>query len=108
MEIQNARRGDLYRGEIESIVVEEGWLKVRFAWVARSEGFPTLPTKWVKSSVLEYKICLGVFRAADIGPSGGGIGGDSRIFLESYAIGEIVVLFPPNGSKLDRSGVEDI
>ncbi|HEU0050910.1 MAG TPA: hypothetical protein VFQ60_02520 [Patescibacteria group bacterium] len=108
MEIQNSDDGYLYRGEIETIVVEENELRVKFAWLAKGEGFPPIPRKWVKDDRLDYTASLEIYAASDIGPSGHDVGGDSRICLSSFMAGETVILYPPNGSKLDPAKVEGL
>lgn len=106
MEIQNQGEGYLFRGEVESIAVEEGELRVHFAWLARGEGFPPVPNQWVKDDRPDYVASLEIYTASDIGPSAGG--GASRIHLNSSIVGETAVLYPPDGSKLDRSRVEGL
>lgn len=108
MEIQNEGEGYIYRGEVETIVVESDELVVKFAWVARGEGFPPLPKKWVKDDDLDYAASLEIYTVGDIGPGGPEVGGDSRLCLMSPITGETVVLYPPNGSKLDRAKVEGL
>jgi hypothetical protein len=100
MEIQNHNERYLYRGEIDSITVEDDLLQVTFAWLAKGEGFPPIPKKWVKDEKRDYVASLGVYIASDIG--------DGRLCLDSPIVGELVVLFPPNGSKLDPSKVEGL
>lgn len=106
MEIQNRGEGYLFRGEVETIVVEDNELRVRFAWLAKGEGFPPIPNKWVKNDRLDYVASLDIYSAGDIGP--GSDGGGNRLNLCSQIIGEVVVLFPPDGSKLDRSKIEGL
>ena len=108
MEIQNQNEGYMYRGEIETIAVENNELQVKFAWLAKGEGFPPLPKKWVKDDRLDYAASLEIYSASDIGSSGYDVGGDSRICLDSVIVGETVVLYPPNGSKLDPVKVEGL
>lgn len=105
MEIQNELEGHLYRGEVESIKVEGGKLHVRFAWLAKGEGFPPLPKKWVKSGQLDYLASLEIYSVNNIGP---GTEGGDRLCLRSLIIGELAVLFPPDGSKLDPAKVEGL
>ena len=105
MEIQNQGEGYLYRGEVESIAVENNELKVKFVWLAKWEGFPPLPKKWVKDDRLDYAASLEIYSASDIGA---GTEGGNRLCLQSGIVGETVVLFPPDGSKLDRAKVEGI
>ena len=108
MEIQNQNEGYMFRGEVKTIAVENNELKVRFSWVAKGEGYPPFPTKWVNEDNLDYGASLEIYSASDIGSSGDEVGGDSRLCLNSPIVGEIVVLFPPNGSKLDPAKVEGL
>ncbi len=108
MEIQNQNEGYLYRGEVETIAVENNELRVKFAWLAKGEGFPSLPNRWVKDARLDYAASLEIYSASDIGSSGHDVGGDSRISLNSFIVGETVVLYPPNGSKLDPAKIEGL
>jgi hypothetical protein len=108
METQNQNEGYLYRGEVEAIAVEDNELRVKFAWLAKGEGFPPIPQKWVKDDRLDYAASLYIYSASDIGSSGHDVGGDSRLCLDSFIVGETVVLYPPNGSKLDPSEVEGL
>jgi len=108
MEIQNEQEGYLYRGEIATIAVKDGELKVRFAWLAKGEGFPPLPHRWVRDDVLDYAASFMIYRVSDIGSSGGDVGGDSRLCLDSFINGETAILFPPNGSMLDPAKVEGL
>ncbi len=108
MEITNEGEEYLYRGEIETIAVKDGELQVQFSWLAKGEGFPPLPEKWVKDDRLDYKASLEIYSANNIGPSGGEVGGGDRICLTSPIVGETVVLYPPDGSKLDPAKVEGL
>ena len=100
MEIQNQNEGYLFRGEVATIAVENNELRVKFAWLAKGEGFPPLPKKWVKDDNLDYGASLEIYHASEIG--------DGRLSLNSPIVGELAVLFPPNGSKLDPSKVEGL
>lgn len=108
MEIQNAGEGYHYRGEIETIAVEEGELRVRFKWCAKGEGGPPLPDKWVNEENLDYGVSLEICAVSNIGPSGGDVGGGDRFSLNVPITGELVVLYPPDGSKLDPAKVEGL
>ncbi len=105
MEIQNTNEGYLYRGEIATIVVENNEILVRFAWLAKGEGFPPIPRNWVRHNVLDFVANLEIYSASDIGP---GSEGGNRLCLQSEIIGETIVLFPPDGSKLDRAKVKGL
>ena len=104
MEIQNSGEEYMFRGEIETITVADNALKVKFAWIAKAEGYPPLPKRWVHDSELDYSASLEIYSVGDIGP---GETGGNRLSLQSSIVGEMVVLFPPDGSKLDRSKVEE-
>ncbi|MFA4955134.1 MAG: hypothetical protein WC641_07550 [Patescibacteria group bacterium] len=106
MEIQNSGERYMYRGEIASIVVEGDELRVRFAWLAKGEGFPPIPKKWVKYDDLDYAVSL-MFYAASKG-LGDEDTREERIILNSSITGELVVIFPPTGSKLDPRKVEGL
>lgn len=108
IEIQNQNEGYIYRGEVKTIAVENNELRVKFVWLAKGEGFPPLPKKWVKDDRLDYTASLEIYAVRDIGSSGHDTGGDSRLCLNSSIVGETVVLFPPNGSKLDPAKVEGL
>lgn len=104
MEIQNQSEGYIHRGEIEEVAVEGEMLQVKFAWCAKGEEYPSIPTRWVKDDLLEYGLSLveGFTSISDIGQ---GDSGSSRICIQSVLSGETIVLFPPDGSRLDRNKV---
>ena len=99
MEIQNEVEGYIFRGEVKMIAVENGSLKVGFAWLAKGDSFP-LPTKWRSDENLDYAANLELYDISDIG--------DERLGLQSSIVGEFAVLFPPDGSKLDPAKVEGL
>jgi hypothetical protein len=105
IEIQNPAEGYLYRGEISqaSLTQEDTELNIKMAWMAKGEGYPQIPFRWVESNELTYGLSLQICQISDIGP--GSEGGNTRIQLNVSITGETVVLFPPNGSKLDRNAV---
>lgn len=100
MEIQNSVEEYLYRGEIERIEVKDNEFRVKFRWVAKGEGFPPLPKRWVKYDRLDYTASLEIYSVLDIGKG--------RICLNSSIVNETVVLYPKNGSRLDPSKVEGL
>lgn len=106
MEIQNEIERYILRGEIASANNRGGVLQVRFAWFARGVGQP-LPSHWVNESDLDYNLELmeGFTNIADIGR---GSEGGSRISIQSVISGELIVFFPPDGSKLDPAKVEGL
>ena len=100
MEIQNQDEGYLYRGEIEAIGMEDNNLQAKFKWLAKGEGFPPLPSRWINNERLDYFANLEIYTPSDIG--------DGRLCFNSFISGETVVLYPPNGSKLDPTKVEGL
>lgn len=103
MEIQNPEERYLYRGEIESIGINDSILMVRFAWLAKGKGYPPLPERWIKDdnpALLDYAASLGYYSVSDIG--------DDRICLACDMTGEIAVLFPHYGSMLDPAKVQGL
>jgi len=105
-EIRSMEEGLLYRGEIESIIEEKDRLAIRFAWLAKGEGWPTLPLKWVKSEELEYVVNPAEYNLNNIGPSLGSVG--DRLKLGSRVSEKIIIFFPARGRKLDKSKVEGL
>lgn len=107
MEVQNHSEGFIHRGEIATIIVDDnGCLEVTLAWCANGEGFPPGPKKWVKEERLLYKWNLKYGGVSDIGPSRPDQ--DSRLFLDFSVLDEVIVFYPPNGSKLDPARVEGL
>lgn len=100
LEVQNEHEEYLYRGEINKALLENNGFMVGFSWLAKGEGFPPAPEKWVNIEPKDYEIDLDVYTALDIG--------NERICLSSSIIGETTVLFPPSGSRLDPSKVEGL
>jgi hypothetical protein len=100
MEIQNPGEKYLYRGEVGQISVENNELRVNFNWLAKGEGFLPLPNRWVIEDGLDYSASLEIYSASDIG--------DGRLCLNSPIVGETVVLYPKNGSRLDPAKVEGL
>lgn len=108
MEIQNLNEFYIFRGEIETIAVVGEDLVAKFAWLAKGKGDILMTEGWVKDDKLDYSTNLEICSISNIGPSGGGIGGDDRICIVSSIVGETIVLYPYNGSKLDPAKVEGL
>ena len=100
LEIQNQNEGYLYRGEIESVEVDDESIKVKFAWLAKGEGYPLLPERWVNDEKLDYAVSRMLSSASDIG--------DGRVSIHVSIVWELLVFFPPDGSKLDPAKVEGL
>jgi hypothetical protein len=99
LEAQNQTGNYLYRGEIATITVEgegdDATLKVTLNWMAKWDM-----NRWVNEDELTYKASLYIYSVYDIG--------DNRIALDSEIMGEITVLNPPDGDKLDPAKVEGL
>ncbi len=105
-EVQNQNEGYIFRGEIKTATLNDhNTMEIDLEWIAKGEGYPPLPTGWVSDDHLTYKASLDIYSVSNIGP---GSEGDDRICLTSAIVGETVVLYPPNGSKLDRSKVKEL
>ncbi|MCL5094059.1 MAG: hypothetical protein M1355_02930 [Patescibacteria group bacterium] len=105
-EIQNPAIGYLYRGEIKNIAIEANTLVLKFNWMAKGDRYPPLPNRWVNDQKIAHTAALGFYSDDNIGPNQDG-GGD-RLRLQSPIIGETIILFPPDGSKLDPTKVEGL
>lgn len=99
------RGGNLRRGMISSIVVENGALIVTFLWVAQAAG-SWFPRRWVRDRNLAYRTDLKTYTVEDIGRSMEGQ--DTRILLSSATLREYVILYPPNGEKLNPNEVDGL
>lgn len=108
IEVQNQNEGYIYRGEIKAARVTSGELVIGLNWMAKGEGYPPIPTKWVNSDPKNYALSLEISSVSDIGPSGGDVGGGNRLCINCSIVGELVVLYPADGSKLDPSKVEGL
>lgn len=102
IEIQNPDEGSLFRGEIAYIEGDGEELRADLNWLAQGEGYPPLPKRWVRDHRTQY--CAAYYSVQDIGP--GSDGGGSRFSLQTFS-GELVVLFPPDGSRLDPAVIEE-
>jgi len=96
------------RGEIKTIEVVGDELRVMMNWCARGEGFPPIPKRWVAEKRLDYGLSLDICSVSNIGPSSEVIGGGDRICINCSIVGELTVLYPADGSKLDPARVEGL
>lgn len=99
IEIQNQNERYIYRGEISGVVLDGDKLHFDLAWMAKGVGYPPFPTGWERAHTLAYDVNLMIYVFSDIG--------DDRLNLSSFISGEVTVLFPPNGSKLDQSLIKE-
>ena len=102
MQIQCRICGYLYRGPIKSATIENNMLLVKFAWLAKREGYPSLPIKWKKE---ENFASLGFVRNLkfyDISEIGNG-----RICLYNPTRDGLLTLFPAN-DNLDPAKVKGL
>lgn len=100
IEIQNQNERYIYRGGISGVTLDGDRLHFDLAWMAKGVGYPPLPTGWERDHhTLAYDVNLMIYAVSDID--------SDRLCLSSYISGEITVLFPPNGSKLDQSLIKE-
>ncbi len=105
-QMENRIRGsNLRRGMISSIAIENGVLIVTFLWVAQAVE-SSFPQRWIRDRNLTYRTDLKTYTVEDIGPSRENEG--TRLFLHSPTLGERIVLYPPNGEKLNPNEVEGL
>lgn len=95
IEIQNREERYIYRGEVSEVTIDGDELRFTLAWMAKGTDYPSLSTDWERDQRLTYNVSLMIYAISDIG--------DDRLCLTSFVTGELAVLFPPNGSKLDQS-----
>ncbi len=97
LEIQ---RDYIYRGEVAEVDIADDNLSVKFKWIAKGDKLP-LPTKWTNEDNTSYGVSLITASTSNIG-----IG---RIAINTgFVSNELLVFFPPDGSKLDPGKVEGL
>jgi hypothetical protein len=104
LEVQNKSEGYIFRGEIKTAILKDKDIQIALEWMAKGEGYPPLPERWVADNKPTYEANLEIYSVSNIGP---GSEGDDRICLSSPIVGETTILYPPNGSKLDRCKIEE-
>lgn len=105
VEIQGKDQPYYYRGEIATAVVEgvdiDAVLKVTLAWMAKGVGNPpALASRLVEDTDRTYNVSLYHSSISDIG--------DDRLLIQSPYVDDVVVFYPPTGSRLDPSKVEGL
>lgn len=106
VEMQEVETRSIYRGEIASLELTgdaNPGINIVLTWNAKAP-LP-IPTEWVRSDVLTYHISFAHYGVTNIGPSNAGEG--DRLFMFSQIKGDLVVLYPADGSKLDQTKVKD-
>lgn len=96
----------MYRGEIASLELTgdaNPGINIVLTWNATAN--PPMPLKWIKNDVLTYHINFQHYGVTNIGPSHPGEG--DRLYMFSQIKGDVVILYPADGSKLDLSKVKD-
>ena len=103
IEIQNEDKGYIYRGEVEAIAVVDNMLMANCTWVAKGEGFPPFPKRWVREDRF-ISMSLELYSPSDIDH------GDPKVgfCIYSFVCGEMVSLLPSDGSRLDLATVEGL
>lgn len=99
LEIQKPEDGLLHRGQIKTAVVADGEVTVTWDWLAKGEGYPPLPKKWVVYEPRPWSTELLFSNVSDRS--------DGRIVINSV-LGEICVFFPKDGSRIDPANVEGL
>lgn len=100
MEVQNPTGCYIYRGEIEEITVRGSELRVKFARLAKGQGYPSFPHRWVRHYDLDLAVNLGIYEVD--------VHNKRQLCLNSSDVGESIFLFlPDDGNKLDFSRVEE-
>lgn len=108
LEIQNDRARYLFRGEIASAqIIDHGYLKFDCKWMAKAREVPGKPGDqvfplggWVADNNLGYQMKLDYYAASDIG--------NGRLAFFCDRSGELTILYPSGGSRLDPSRVEGL
>jgi len=99
IEVQNDEEGYRYRGEIENIAIEdEGTkecIKADLKWLAKWQN-----GEWVLDDRIVYKAGTLIYSISDIG--------DDRKSLYCHVNGELAVLYPKGGSRLDPLKVKGL
>ena len=100
MEIQNQIEEYIYRGEVAKVDVVGEELKVEFAWMAKGVGYP-LPARWVNDENKTYGVNLMTASANEDDLN--------RLIINTgFISNELIVFFPPDGSKLDPAKIEGL
>ncbi len=97
MEIQNPEIS-LFRGQIKSATVKDDELQVQFAWLARDEGYPGRPTRWVRDAHLDnerFFLHIDKFWSTE----------DRTLIINCSYTGERAILFLPDRRLLDSSEI---
>ncbi len=100
LEIQNQIEGYIYRGEIENVDVTNNELNVVFKWLAKGNELP-LPSEWINENNKTYSLNLEMSNINDIDELG-------RIILNSAISNDLLVFYPPNGSKLNPKEIKGL
>lgn len=86
-------------GLIESAVIENNELKVKFVWLTRGDGYLSLPPSWTREKNLHYVAEMESYVISGID--------NSKLMLNFFSIGDTVTLFSPNGNESDYVKTEN-
>lgn len=92
-EIQNPNEGYVFRGTIERAFVDAEEFHIVFSRIAEM----VRPGEWVERDTKPYATSLRIGSFSEIG--------EERLAFNSPIIGELTVLFPVGGSRLEWSKV---
>ncbi len=100
MEVKaDGREHYLYRGQIKTIAIESGVLRVMFAWLAKRLG-----GRWVNDTGVDYRVDVENIFAHEFRELSEG-----RFYYHQMFTDEGVTLFPPNyPSNLERNQVDGL
>ena len=98
-DIETQEDGDIYRGPISSIRLENGRVRIESPWTARMEGGMSSGGLWKNWEVYPFSVNAELCPPQDIG--------NGRIQFSMPGLG-FGVIFPKGGSKLDPKKVEGL
>ena len=107
IEIQSQKEESTLRGEISHAAIEggvNGTIIIGVKWIAKAVGYPR-PVYWVREKPQDgYTVGRMTYSTENIGP---GLTGGDRILIRMPLFGEIAILCPPDGDRLDYADVRE-
>jgi hypothetical protein len=100
--VKCGQAASMFCGEIAQIVpIGSNEICFKMKWMAKGDG-----DRWKVTDKLEHRISMEVFIGYNVGPEQSG--GDCVFMFSTKAKGDWIVLYPPDGSRLDRASVEGL